>query len=152
MKHEAQIRLLLLQKYLLEHTDEQHSMSASDVLTLWEHNGIQASRKSVADIELPQDNGMDIVCIRSTQNRYFVGNRLFELPELKLLVDAVESSHFITEKKSSILIKKLGHLASIRQAEQLNRRIYMDGMARPCLKNKSCTRNQVMRSYEHETI
>ena len=51
---------------------------------------------------------MDIVCVKSTQNRYFVGARLFELPELKLLVDAVESSRFITAKKSEQLIEKLG--------------------------------------------
>ena len=74
---------------------------------------------------------MDIVCVKSTQNRYFVGERLFELPELKLLVDAVESSGFITEKKSTALIKKLGHLTSTAQAEQLNRRIYMGGTPKP---------------------
>ena len=51
--------------------------------------------------------------------------------QLNLLVDAVESSHFITEKKSNVLIEKLGHLVSTRQAEQLNRHIYMDGMAKP---------------------
>lgn len=132
MKHEAQIRLLLLQKYLLEHTDEKHPASVSNILAFWEQHGIQAGRKSVyADIELLQNSGMDIVCMRSTQNRYFVGDRLFELPELKLLVDAVESSHFITSKKSKTLIEKLAHLASTTQAEQLNRHIYMDGTAKP---------------------
>ena len=101
MRHEAQIRLLLLQKYLLEYTDEQHSVSVSDILIFWEQHGIQAGRKSVySDIEILQNSGMDIICVKSTQNRYFVGCRLFELPELKLLVDAVESSHFITAKKS----------------------------------------------------
>ena len=74
---------------------------------------------------------MDIVCVKSSQNKYFVGQRLFELPELKLLVDAVESSRFITEKKSTALIKKLGHLTSTAQAEQLNRRIYMGGTPKP---------------------
>lgn len=132
MKHEAQIRLLLLQKYLLKYTDENHPASVSDILAFWERYKIQAGRKSVySDIKLLQDSGMDIVCIRSTQNRYFVGNRLFELPELKLLVDAVESSHFITEKKSNMLIEKLSHLVSMTQAEQLNRHIYMDGTVKP---------------------
>ena len=94
----------------------------------WQEHGIQAGRKSVySAIEVLQGSGMDIVCVKSTQNRYFVGERLFELPELKLLVDAVESSRFITEKKSTALIKKLGHLTSTAQAEQLNRRIYMGG-------------------------
>lgn len=132
MQHEAQIRLLLLQKYLLERTDEQHTVSVSDILIFWEQHGIQAGRKSVySDIEILQNNGLDIICVKSTQNRYFVGCRLFELPELKLLVDAVESSHFITAKKSELLIDKLGHLASTTHAEQLNRHIYMDGTAKP---------------------
>ena len=75
--------------------------------------------------------GIDIVCIKSTQNRYFIGSRLFELPELKLLANAVESSHFITPKKSRVLIQKLGQLASSAQAAQLNRPIYMEGTPKP---------------------
>ena len=74
---------------------------------------------------------MDIVCVKSTQNRYFVGERLFELPELKLLVDAVESSRFITAKKSERLIEKLGKLTSESHARQLDRHIYMEGTAKP---------------------
>ena len=132
MRHEAQIRLLLLQKYLLEYTDEQHSVSVSDILIFWEQHGIRAGRKSAySDIEILQNGGMDIICVKSTQNRYFIGCRLFELPELKLLVDAVESSRFITEKKSEVLIEKLSHLASTAQAEQINRHVYMEGTAKP---------------------
>ena len=105
MKNESQYGLLLLQK----HTDDQHPVSVADILTFWQEHGIQAGRKSVySAIEVLQSNGMDIVCVKSTQNRYFVGERLFELPELKLLVDAVESSRFITAKKSERLIEKLG--------------------------------------------
>lgn len=132
MKNESQNGLLLLRQYLYERTDEQHPASASDILAFWQQYGIQAGRKSVyTDIELLQNAGMDIVCVKSSQNKYFVGQRLFELPELKLLVDAVESSRFITEKKSTALIKKLGHLTSTAQAEQLNRRIYMGGTPKP---------------------
>ena len=132
MKNESQYGLLLLQRYLYEHTDDQHPASVADILAFWQEHGIQAGRKSVySAIEVLQSSGMDIVCVKSTQNRYFVGERLFELPELKLLVDAVESSRFITEKKSTALIKKLGHLTSTAQAEQLNRRIYMGGTPKP---------------------
>lgn len=132
MKNESQQALLLLRQYLYQQTDEQHPVSVKDILAFWQQHGIQAGRKSVyTDIELLQNAGMDIVCVKSTQNRYFVGERLFELPELKLLVDAVESSGFITEKKSTALIKKLGHLTSTAQAEQLNRRIYMGGTPKP---------------------
>ena len=132
MKNESQYGLLLLRQYLYQQTDEQHLVSVTDILAFWQQHGIQAGRKSVyTDIELLQNAGMDIVCVKSTQNRYFVGERLFELPELKLLVDAVESSRFITEKKSTALIKKLGHLTSTAQAEQLDRRIYMGGTPKP---------------------
>ena len=132
MKNESQQALLLLRQYLYQQTDEQHPASVTDILAFWQQHGIQAGRKSVyTDIELLQNAGMDIVCVKSSQNRYFVGQRLFELPELELLVDAVESSRFITEKKSTALIKKLGHLTSTAQAEQLNRRIYMGGTPKP---------------------
>ena len=90
MKNESQYSLLLLQ-YLYEHTDDQHPASVEDMLAFWREHGIQAGRKSVySTIEVLQSNGMDIVCVKSAQNRYFVGERLFELPELKLLVDAVK--------------------------------------------------------------
>lgn len=103
-------------------------MSVSDILQYWESEGIQAGRKSVySDIQFLMDMGWDIICIKSTQNRYFIGSRMFELPELKLLVDAVKSSHFITEKKSAALIEKLGRLTSLHNAEHLNRPVYMDG-------------------------
>ena len=132
MKNESQQALLLLRQYLYQQTDEQHPVSVTDILAFWQQHGIQAGRKSVyTDIELLQNAGMDIVCVKSSQNKYFVGQRLFELPELKLLVDAVESSRFITEKKSTALIKKLSHLTSTAQAEQLNRRIYMGGTPKP---------------------
>lgn len=132
MKNESQYGLLLLQKYLYEHTDEQHPASVSDILFFWEEHGIHAGRKSVyADIEVLQNSGMDIICVKSTQNRYFVGERLFELPELKLLVDAVESSRFITFQKSERLIQKISTLTSQHHAKQLERHIYMDGTAKP---------------------
>ena len=132
MKNESQYGLLLLQQYLYEHTDDRHPVSVADILAFWQEHGIQAGRKSVySAIEVLQSSGMDIVCVKSTQNQYFVGERLFELPELKLLVDAVESSRFITAKKSKRLIEKLGKLTSESHARQLDRHIYMEGTAKP---------------------
>ena len=132
MKNGSQCGLLLLQRYLYEHTDDRHPVSVSDILAFWQEHGIQAGRKSVySAIEALQSSGMDIVCVKSTQNRYFVGARLFELPELKLLVDAVESSRFITARKSERLIEKLGKLTSESYAYQLDRHIYMDGTVKP---------------------
>lgn len=132
MPKESQHRILLLLKILYEQTDENHPMSVSEILCFWKEQGINASRKSVySDISLLEHAGVDIICIKSTQNRYFIGSRLFELPELKVLVDAVESSHFITSKKSRNLIPKLGQLTNSAQAERLDRHIYMDGMPKP---------------------
>ena len=117
MPKESQHRILLLLKILYEQTDENHPMSVSEILCFWKEQGINASRKSVySDISLLEHAGVDIICIKSTQNRYFIGSRLFELPELKVLVDAVESSHFITSKKSRNLIPKLGQLTNSAQA------------------------------------
>ena len=132
MKNGSQYGLLLLQRYFYKRTDDKHPASVSDILAFWQEHGIQAGRKSVySAIEVLQSSGMDIVCVKSTQNRYFVGARLFALPELKLLVDAVESSRFITAKKSEQLIEKLGKLTSESYAYQLDRHIYMDGTVKP---------------------
>lgn len=132
MKNETQKRILYLLEYLYQETDESHPVSVQDILAYWKSKGIEAGRKSVyGDIAVLTEAGFDILCDKSTQNRYAIGNRLFELPELKLLANAVESSRFITEKKSAALIQKLGQLTSRDQADQLNRPIYMDGTAKP---------------------
>ena len=97
MQNDPRSRILLLLQLLLKQTDEYHYATGADILRFWEAHGTQANRKNVySDIQLLMDFGLDIICIKSTQNRYFIGSRLLELPELKLLVDAVESSHLIT--------------------------------------------------------
>ena len=132
MQNNTQSRILLLLKCLYEQTDETHHVTVADILRIWASHDIHANRKNVYnDIHLLTNCGVDIICVRSTQNRYFIGSRLLELPELKLLVDAVESSHLITKKKSTTLIEKLGHLTSRHNAALLNRPVYMDGTAKP---------------------
>lgn len=74
---------------------------------------------------------VDVHCVRSTQNRYFIGTRYFEMPELKLLVDAVASSKFITEKKSAELIAKLDKFASIYQRDSIKRNIFTEARVKP---------------------
>lgn len=91
--------ILLLLQLLLKQTDENHYVLVADVLQFWETYGIHGNRKNVySGIQLLMGLGIDIICIRNIQNRYFIGSRLLELPELNLLVNAVESSHLITEK------------------------------------------------------
>ena len=130
MQNDPRSRILLLLQLLLKQTDEHHYATGADILRFWETHGIQTTRKNVySDIQLLMDFGLDVICIKSTQNRYFVGSRLLELPELKLLVDAVESSHLITEKKSTALIEKLGHLTTRHNA----------ATARPSRTTRPCT-------------
>ena len=99
---ETKPRILYLQKILLERTDEENPLSTTQLISILnDEYGISAHRTTVTkDIAALQEFGMDIVTIHSTQSKYFVASRKFELPELKLLIDAVESSKFITKKKS----------------------------------------------------
>lgn len=125
-------RILYIQQYLETQTDEAHPATISEILAYLEDRGFIVNRKTVAyDIELLIESGMDIVCNKSRQNQYFVGDRKFELPELKLLVDAVQASKFISQKKSMALIQKLAALASIHQADELNRDLYVDKQIKP---------------------
>ena len=124
-------RLLLLQKYFIEKTDEEHQTDTFVLMRFLEDQNIPTNRKTLrADIKTLMDSGMDIVVVPSKPNKYFIGERDFELPELKLLVDAVASSRFITEKKSRALIQKLSKMASISQQEELKRNIYPSSRAK----------------------
>ena len=101
-------------------------MSAADLCKALEGYGIYAERKSIyADIEALSDWGMDIVQVKGRHPGYYVGSRDFELPELKLLVDAVQSSKFITTRKSEELIKKLESLTSKYEARTLQRQVFI---------------------------
>ena len=102
------LKLLYIMKILLEQSDEEHPLTVNDIITELAHYDISAERKSIySDIELLMRFGLDIICEKERANKYFVGKRDFELPELKLLVDVVQSSKFITHKKSKELIKKI---------------------------------------------
>lgn len=104
----SQKRLLLTLKYLWNKTDEEHPAALKDIDEYLQQNSIETTRKTLqADIHLLTKFGVDIICNHSTQNQYHIGERVFEVPEIKLLVDAVQSARFITAKKSKTLIKKL---------------------------------------------
>ena len=119
-------KLLYLQKIMLEKTDENHGLTISEIKDALDGYGIKAERKSLYDdIEILQNFGLDICTIRTNTVRYYVGNRDFQIPELKLLVDAIQSSKFITRKKSLELIDKLGHLVSENEGTQLRREVYV---------------------------
>ena len=107
-----------------EHTDEEHPMTGLEILEYLKKHDVPANEKTLrGDIQLLQDLGLDIVKIVSRPNLFYWGERQFEMPELKLLVDAVASSRFITKKKSNALGKKLAQLASENQRKDLRRHI-----------------------------
>ena len=109
-------RMVLLWKLLYDQTDENHPVSTYDIVDYMAEHGIKVSRKTIKpDIDLMCECGFDIVKISSKPNKYFWGSREFQVPELKLLLDAVSSSRFITRKKSADLKRKITGLASVHQ-------------------------------------
>ncbi len=123
------LKLLYLMKIFLEQTDDDHALTTPELIAALETYGITAERKSIYnDIDALQDYGLDIVERKQGKNTYYhVGERQFQLPELKLLVDAVQSSKFITEKKSNELIKKIESLTSRYEAKNLQHQVYVMG-------------------------
>ncbi|MBR2779432.1 MAG: WYL domain-containing protein [Firmicutes bacterium] len=121
------LKLLVLQALFLEETDEEHALSIADITEVLRSKGIHADRKTLyRDFDILRRSGLDILRMQDGRTvRYYVGNRHFELPELKLLVDAVQSSRFITKKKSDALIGKIESLTSRYEACKLDRQVYV---------------------------
>ena len=120
-------RLLFLLELLNRETDEEHPITVAEIISRLNAEGFTATRKTVAkDIDTLQAHGADVICNKSRQNQYFIGDREFELPELTLLVDAVQAAKFISVKQSRTLIEKLSALTSIHNADKLNRQLYVE--------------------------
>ena len=118
------LRTLYVMRILLEYSDESHLLSSSDIVRRLKEYGVNAERKSIyTDIAILKQFGMEITTEPNVG--YFVNHRNFELAELKLLVDAVQSSKFITEKSSRKLIKKLESLTSKMNGAQLQRQVFI---------------------------
>ena len=118
------LKILCLARFLLQNSDEEHPAALSQLIQELERWGIRAERKSIYDdLEALRRFGLDVQNRKGASPGWFIGRREFELPELKLLVDAVQSSRFITGRKSGALIRKLEGLASVHQARQLQRQV-----------------------------
>ena len=118
------LKLLYIIQCLMEKTDEEHAVTTQEIIDYLALQGITAERKSIyTDIDLLIDFGMDIIKKPGRSGGYTLASRQFELAELKLLVDAVQSSKFITTKKSRELIGKLETLCSKYEATQLHRQV-----------------------------
>ncbi len=124
-------KLAVLMNIFAERTDASHPMSIKELIAALEAFDIKAERKTVySDIEALKELGNDIQMIRGKTTGYYLTKREFELPELKLLADAVRASKFITEKKSEQLIKKLSRLANCHDRASLNREIFVSNKAK----------------------
>lgn len=120
------LKLLYLMQMLLERSDENHPLSVQDMIDELSLHDISAERKSIySDLEALRVFGLDIMQSKGKSTGYYIASRDFELPELKLLVDSVQSSKFITHKKTLSLIKKIEGLASVYDAQLLQRQVYV---------------------------
>ena len=121
------LKPLYIMNYLLQNSDEEHPVTIKQIVEYLGAQGISAERKSIYDdIEALRFYGLDIIHVDAGRFQgYYVAQRNFELPELKLLVDSVQSSKFITHKKTMTLIRKIEKLASIHEAQLLQRQVYV---------------------------
>lgn len=120
------LKLLYLVKFLMQHSDEEHPVSTAQIIEELARNNISAERKSIYDdIEALRVFGVDIIQVKGKNGGYYIGERDFELPELKLLVDSVQSSKFITQDKTYKLIKKIENLASAYDGQLLQRQVFV---------------------------
>ena len=123
------LKLLYLWQYLMRSSDERHPVTVAQMIDWLARQDIAAERKSLyEDMEALRRFGLDVQSVRvGSSTGYFLGERDFQLPELKLLVDSVQSSKFITERKSLELIRKLERLVSEEDARQLHRQVWVRG-------------------------
>ena len=132
MQGQGNMRIVELLRFLYQQTDENHPVTVSDMISYLNEKRIQAVRQTIyADIDILTDAGFDIVVVKSTQNQYFMGNRLFEYPGLKMLTDAVASSKIISRRKSEALIRKLCCLTSTHQAFKLEKLASLSSRVKP---------------------
>lgn len=118
------LKLLKLVELLTTNTDEQHPMSTNQIIWKLEEQGIKVERKTLyEDIKLLQENGYEIMCVRDRTNKYFVEDRSFDVAELRILLDSVQSAKFITHKKTGELVGKIANLAGSNRAELLKSNI-----------------------------
>jgi len=126
----SKLKLSYLTRIMLEKTDDEHGLTMPQILEELERYDVTAERKSIyADFaDMKEKLGIDIISEKIGRETYYhVGSRDFEVAEVKLLIDAIQSSKFITEKKSNELIKKVKGLVSKHQAAQLQRQVYVHG-------------------------
>ncbi|MBQ9030699.1 MAG: WYL domain-containing protein [Parasporobacterium sp.] len=129
MENNTKLRPLFLARILAERTDEEHYLTTNQLIDILNNEfGIPAHRQTIAfEIKMLQQAGMDIDVQKSVQNRFRYIGRQFDIAELKLLIDAVDSSKFISPKRSMQLTEKLCALAGPYKATEFKRNILVEG-------------------------
>lgn len=134
------LKLPLLERILLRETDDNHPITVQEFVASLGEMGVGAERKSIYDdMEALRKLGLDVQSRKGRSPGWFIGERTFELTELKLLVDAVQSSRFITRKKSDVLIRKLETLTSRHLARALQRQVYVSGRVKTMNEGVYCS-------------
>lgn len=127
-EHKKRIRPLLLWEILKNESDEDHPMTTDGILKRLAEKGIECDRRTLyLDIELLNASGYEVMKRRSVSNEYYVVDRSFDVPEVLILMDAVQAASFITEKKTPVLIDKISQLAGTQKAEVLKHNIVQFG-------------------------
>ena len=122
------LKLLVLLRFLQRQSDEKHPVTMARMIEELARWDIPAERKSLYDdLEALRSFGADVITVRGRSPGYYLGERDFELPELKLLVDSIQSSKFITQRKTLSLIRKLEGLCSVFDAQLLERQVFVRG-------------------------
>ena len=122
------MNILYILDYLQKNSHEDNPVRAGELISMLERKNISCDRKTVySDIAALQDYGVDIISVPGKNGGYYIASRNFDLPELKLLIDAVQSSRYLTEKKSRELIEKLLNQCNEQDASLLKRNVYVSG-------------------------
>ncbi|MBQ9848566.1 MAG: WYL domain-containing transcriptional regulator [Clostridia bacterium] len=144
-------KLAVLRELFLERTDALHPITMKEIIAALNAAGISAERKSIYnDIELLRELGTDIQTVRGKTTGYYLASREFELPELKLLADAVRASKFITEKKSAQLIKKLSNLANCHDRGSLKREVFVSNRVKSMNEDIYVTVDRIHEAIEND--
>ncbi len=127
MTANSKLRILYIRDILSEYSDEEHPLNSTDIIDLLENKyNVSCERKTVYDcIEALSDYGCDIIKA-GTKKGFFMASREFELPEIRVLIDAVQSADFISAKKSKALLEKLGKYASKYQFSKIEKQVYIE--------------------------
>lgn len=123
-------------RFLWENTDENNQATTADIIDGVGKLGVSIDRHTIKPIvNQLTELGIDVIENSGSPNKYYIGTRVFELPEMKMLIDAVEAAKFISASRSKELVSKITSLAGPTEAKELKRHLYIDGRAKSESKN-----------------